>query len=284
MDVLPAEYDLPIPPESALQRHIGVVAPFDLALDRELWRWTPDDISLHLARTPYSPLHVGVELAATISEAGDVRDATRILTPLEPEVVAYACTSGSFVGGLAGEDAVRRAMCDGGAPKAVTASGALLAALAEVGAGRIAIATPYVSDVTDLLCGFLEEAGVETVSRTDLRLEGRIWTVPYEQTQELIIATDHVDAEAIFVSCTNLATYDLIPRIEAALGKPVLSANQVTMWAALAAIGRTAVGPTQRLLERGTNSVANAPRLRRWISVRRGWRAERTWSDRSPAH
>jgi maleate isomerase len=243
------DYDPPVPPEPAAQRHVGIVAPFDLALDRELWRWTPDDVSLHVARTPYSPLHVGVELAATISDVDAVREATRILTPIEPEVVAYACTSGSFAGGLAGEEAVRRAMCDGGADYAVTASGALLEALAEVGASRVAIATPYVSDVTDLLCDFLEEAGIETVSRTDLRLEGRIWTVPYERTLELIIATDHVEAEAIFVSCTNLATYDLIPRVEEALGKPVLSANQVTMWAALAAMKRSAVGPGQRLLE-----------------------------------
>jgi maleate isomerase len=239
-----------VPPEPSAQRHLGVVAPFDLALDRELWRWTPDDVSLHIARTPYYPVHVGVEMAATVSNVDDVREATRILTPLEPEAVAYACTSGSFLGGLAGEELVRRAMCDGGAARAVTASGALLEALAEVGASRVAIATPYVSDVTDHLVDFLAEAGVETVSRTDLRLEGRIWTVPYERTQELIIAADHVDAEAIFVSCTNLATYDLIARVEEALGKPVLSANQVTMWAVLTAIGRAAVGPGQRLLER----------------------------------
>jgi maleate isomerase len=252
-----SEFGLPAPPEPAVQRHLGIVAPFDLALDRELWRWTPDDVSLHIARTPYSPLHVGVELAATISDVHDVREATRILTPLEPAVVAYACASGSFVGGPAGEEAIRRAMCDGGATQAMTASGALLEALAKVGASRVAIATPYVSDVTDLLCAFLAESGIETVSRTDLRLEGRIWTVPYQRTQELIIATDHVDAEAIFVSCTNLATYDLISSVEEALGKPVLSANQVTMWSALAAMGRTAIGPGQRLLERGpTRAVA----------------------------
>lgn len=247
-----AEVDFRVPPEPSAQRHLGIVAPFDLALDRELWRWTPDDVSLHIARTPYSPLHVGVELAATISDVDAVREATRILTPLEPEVVAYACTSGSFVGGLAGEEKVRAAMCDGGATRSVTASGALLGALAEVGASRVAIATPYVSDVTDQLVGYLEEAGIETVSRTDLRLEGRIWTVPYERTEELIIAADRIEAEAIFVSCTNLATYDLIARAEEALGKPVLSANQVTMWGALTAMGRTAIGPGQRLLERGS--------------------------------
>jgi maleate isomerase len=258
---IPAEIGLRVPPEPSAQRHLGIVAPFDLALDRELWRWTPDDVSLHIARTPYSPLHVGVELAATVSDVDDVREATRILTPLEPEAVAYACTSGSFLGGHAGEELVRRAMCDGGAARAITASGALLDALAEVGASRVAIATPYVRDVTDHLVEFLAEAGVETVARTDLRLEGRIWTVSYARTEELITATDHVDAEAIFVSCTNLATYDLIARSEEALGKPVLSANQVTMWAALAAIGRTAVGPGQRLLDRSeVDPDVSAPR------------------------
>jgi maleate isomerase len=250
MAITAADIGIRVPPEPSAQRHLGVVAPFDLALDRELWRWTPDDVSLHLARTPFYPLHVGVEMAATVSDVDDVREATRILTPIEPEAVAYACASGSFVGGLAGEEQVRLAMHDGGAIRAVTTSGALLQAMAEVGATRVAIATPYVSDVTDHLVEFLAEAGIETVSRTDLRLEGRIWTVPYARTEELIIATNHIDAEAIFVSCTNLATYDLIARAEAALGKPVLSANQVTMWAALAAIGRTAIGPGQRLLER----------------------------------
>ena len=32
-------------------------------------------------------------------------------------------------------------------------------------------------------------------------------------------------------------------------GKPVLTANQVTIWSALSVIGRKAVGPGQRLLE-----------------------------------
>jgi maleate isomerase len=51
-----------------------------------------------------------------------------------------------------------------------------------------------------------------------------------------------------FVSCTNLATYDLIAPLERELGKPVLTANQVTMWAALRVAHKAAVGPGQRLL------------------------------------
>ena len=37
---------------------VGVVAPYDFALDRELWRWVPGDATLHLIRTVYSPLPV----------------------------------------------------------------------------------------------------------------------------------------------------------------------------------------------------------------------------------
>jgi maleate isomerase len=42
----------------------------------------------------------------------------------------------------------------------------------------------------------------------------------------------------------------VIATLERDLGKPVLTANQVTMWSALNVIGRKAVGPGQQLLER----------------------------------
>jgi maleate isomerase len=67
-------------------------------------------------------------------------------------------------------------------------------------------------------------------------------------TARLIREADSPDAEAVFVSCTNLPTYDLIAPLERELGKPVLTANQVTMWSALRLAGATAVGPGQRLL------------------------------------
>jgi maleate isomerase len=42
----------------------------------------------------------------------------------------------------------------------------------------------------------------------------------------------------------------VIAALEAELGKPVLTANQVTMWSALTIAGRKAVGPGQQLLAR----------------------------------
>jgi maleate isomerase len=153
------------------------------------------------------------------------------------------------VGGLAGEAALVAAMVDAGAPAAVTTSGALLAALRHLDITRIATATPYTADLTAGLSGFLAEAGVQVVAASGLGLTSDIWMVPYDVTAGLVRDTDIDDAQAVFISCTNLPTYDVIAALEAELGKPVLTANQVTLWSALNVIGRKAVGPGQRLLE-----------------------------------
>ena len=59
------------------------------------------------------------------------------------------------------------------------------------------------------------------------------------------IKVKNANADAIFVSCTNLWTYDVLGALEAELGKPVLSANQVTAWATLVDAGVLSPGITQ---------------------------------------
>ena len=247
------------------QRGIGVVAPFDFALDRELWRWVPDGISLFLTRTPFVPVEVSLDMARLVSEHETLREGVMALHAVRPESYAYACTSGSFVGGAAGEHSMCAAMAEssGGAPS-VTTSGALLGALAEIGARRIAVVTPYTKSVTDSLEDFLGEAGIAVTGRAYLGLTREIWRVPYRDVvgmaREALAAGD---ADALFISCTNLPTYDVIPQLEAELRLPVLSANQVTMWAALRAVGVSAVGPYQALLDPAARTGATPVRMPR---------------------
>src|SRR3954453_4992658 len=92
------------------QLGVGVVAPFDFALDRELWRWVPDDVSLHLTRTPFVPVEVSLGMARLVSEHETLRQGVQALQSLAPDVLTYACTSGSFVGGVSGELAMCHAM------------------------------------------------------------------------------------------------------------------------------------------------------------------------------
>ncbi|MFF5567242.1 decarboxylase [Streptomyces sp. NPDC012623] len=230
------------------QRGVGVVAPFDFALDRELWRWVPDEISLRLTRTPYVPVEVSLDLARLVSEHETLREAVRALGASEPEVIAYACTSGSFVGGPLGERAMCEEMSRSGEVDSLTTTGALVEALRELGATRIALVTPYTESVTQSLEDYLAEVGVTVTGRAFLGLTRDIWKVPYRSVMDMARQAVVGAADALFISCTNLPTYDAIPQLEAELRMPVLSANQVTMWAALRRLGAQAVGPYQALL------------------------------------
>lgn len=245
------------------QRGVGIVAPFDFALDRELWRWVPDDVSLHLTRTPFVPVEVSLDLARLVSEHETLSEAVRALCAVAPEVVAYACTSGSFVGGTAGERAMVAAMVQAGEIPSLTTSGALLEALQEIDARRIALVTPYTKSVTDSLEEYLDEAGIAITGRSYLGLTREIWRVPYRDVVDMAREAVVDAPDALFISCTNLPTYDVIPQLEAELRMPVLSANQVTMWSALRGIGKEAVGAYQALLDpvarRGPAAMTPSP-------------------------
>ena len=52
------------------------------------------------------------------------------------------------------------------------------------------------------------------VAAAGLGLTSEIWTVPYDVTAGLVRDTDRADAEAVFISCTNLPTYDVIAPLE----------------------------------------------------------------------
>lgn len=236
----------------------GVIVPYDFALDREIWRWVPDSVSLLLTRTAFHPMSSSVEMAELISTDETLHASTANLLAAEPQVVVYLCASGSFVRGVVGEQAMREQMLAAGAPRAVTTSSAVLEALEHFGFSRIAVATPYVPSLTLRLHMFLEEAGIEVLSARELGLGERIWRVTGPTVHDLAVAADHPDAEAMFISCTNLATYDVIAPLEATLGKPVITANQVSMWAALRAAGQPVEPNGQALFDTSAPYPAHA--------------------------
>ncbi|AFR08116.1 maleate cis-trans isomerase family protein [Nocardiopsis alba] len=230
------------------QAGVGVIAPYDFALDRELWRWTPDDVSLFITRLPYVRVPVTVDQAAALSKGKRVGKAVRELMAPEPLAIGYACASGSFVHGAHGERTLRHTMLTAGAPEAVTTSGALISALETLGTDRIAVVTPYVDSVTDRLLAYLAEHGVGVTSSVGLGLLSHIWKVTYSEVARAVHEADRPDAQAVFISCTNVLTYDIIAPLERELGKPVIAANQVTMWAVMRAAGHRAVAHGQSLI------------------------------------
>lgn len=233
----PIEYD-----DDAMVK-IGVVVPFDFGLDWEYWGYLPADVELHFTRTPYLDKPVGIPLARAVAKPSVLARATRSLAALDPVVTVYACSSGSFVDGLEGEARLRRLMLDAGARLAVTSAGAMVDALRMTEARRVAVASPYDQRLTRKLAAFLEEAGFQIPSVTYLGIQQHISRVNKRTIADLIRSAAHPDADAVFLSCTALRTRGIIADLEHEIGCPILTSNQVTLWAALAAAGALPTDP-----------------------------------------
>ncbi len=103
---------------------------------------------------------------------------------------------------------------------------------------------------------------MQVVGCAFMGLTRHIWQVPYRDVVAMARqAVRPGAADALFISCTNLPTYDVIPQLEAELRIPVLSANQVTMWAALRRLGTRAVGPYRALVNKMDISAHEWPVL-----------------------
>jgi maleate isomerase len=220
---------------------IGLIVPCDLTLDAEYWDLVPPGVSVHITRTGFHDGGLTLDFVRGVGDPDEVAFATRSLTKIEPEVIGFACTSGSFHDGLAGERHLRDLMRANGARAAVTTSGALLEALRALGVRRVALGTPYIAEIADLLPPFVREGGFDPVALVNMELHDVIGEIADDEVTHLAEAAYRPEAEAIFLACTGVPTIGAITALEARFGIPVLSANQVTMWAALRAAGVTEI-------------------------------------------
>jgi maleate cis-trans isomerase len=164
---------------------------------------------------------------------------------LHPASIMWACTSASFVGGVAWAEAQARAIAEVSGRPASGTSLAFLDALDALGAERVAVMATYPEVVARRFEAFLAHRGTRVVRVHTLGILSG-WDTPMsrERMREEVARADHPDAQAILIPDTAMPTQHLIGALEEERGKPVLSANQVTLWKSLRLAGVDAQ-PTQ---------------------------------------
>ncbi len=152
------------------------------------------------------------------------------------DIVAYACTASSIQVPLA--DLTGRMTAISGIP-AISTAQASVDALRALGARRLAVATPYVAAINEHERHFLEAQGFEVLAieglgigetLDDFRYLAR---VPPEAVYRLARRVDRPDADAILISCMDLATLPVLQRLETDCNKPVVTSNLATFWSSL---------------------------------------------------
>lgn len=157
------------------------------------------------------------------------------------DAAVWACTSGSFVFGWDGAAAQVSGVRDAAGAPASSTSFAFVNAARHLGLRRVAVAATYPQDVATRFVSFLGAAGIEVVSLScqGIVTAAEVGTLGRAEVLSFVAANDHPDAEAVLVPDTALHTVAWLTDLEDLLGKPVLTANQVSVWEGLRLVGAT---------------------------------------------
>ncbi|MCY3912557.1 MAG: hypothetical protein OXG43_04835 [Chloroflexi bacterium] len=234
-------------PEAVQDRHLAeleLFVPAGMELDVE-----PVDSAPELGPEGITLGHV--EGIATDPGIGR---AARRLAGRGAQAVAYGCTSGSYVLGPDGDAAIVADMRTTAGVPATTTSTAATAALRELGVRRVAVLSPHVDALNERLRAYLEANGFDVVNLVGLNRRGDIEAIEPGETLEIVSRdVETPEAEAVFISCTGLRTAAVIDDVEAAVSKPVVTANQATLWHVARLAGAPATTPARgRLLAAST--------------------------------
>jgi len=154
---------------------------------------------------------------------------------IDVDSVAYACTAIGFIRGPGGDvDLNKRMSLASRAPATCTIT-ASVEAMRFLGVTKVAVGTPYSDELNESLRKFLEHHGLEVVNLKGLNIVGNldgaaVNDVSLQAVRKLATSVNTAEAEVIYIPCTALRTLEIIEALEEDLGKPVISANQATMW------------------------------------------------------
>jgi maleate isomerase len=215
---------------------IGIVYPEDGLLDADFYGPAPEGVSVHITRSFHqiSDEKLDLQLAASMAESEDIEAAAKTFLQINPHCVAYACTSASFSQGKGFDQKIIERLEDVTNAKATTTATAGIAALQALGIHRVCAIAPYGEEVSRQLASYLEAYGFEVTNLGFMDLPDlEIPNVDPGWIYRFAVDTVREKTEAVFISCTNLRSFEVVSPLEKDLRKPVVSANQATIWHSL---------------------------------------------------
>jgi len=164
----------------------------------------------------------------------------------EMDVVGYACTSGATV---IGPEKIASAIHQHH-PNAKTTDPitAVKAACGLLGVRKLGFVSPYVAEVSLAMQDLLENSGfaITAFGSFEQREEAVVARISLQSVYDAICRLgESEDVDAVFASCTNLRSFEVIEKAEATIGKAVITSNQALAWhmISLSSLPTTSMGP-----------------------------------------
>jgi maleate isomerase len=221
----------------APRARIGFIIPSSNRMaEPNFQRYSPSGVVPHFMRLRMSGKHRKSfdDLIAGLEEAAS------ILGDAKCDVTVLQCTGTSMSGGFGGETAMVKAIERATGRPGLTTANCLMMALERIRARRLVFISENDAAGYEEKKRFLQSAGMEIVGgRGAALVSDESCTTPPAFWADIAHEERSDRADAYFISCANIQAIDVIESLEAYLGKPVLTSNQVALWAAIRTVGIT---------------------------------------------
>lgn len=197
----------------------------------------PERFTFHSSRMRMKKV-VKEELAAMDAESD--RCAVE-LSDARVDVLGYACLVAIMAMGhgyhrVSQERLAGLTVANGASAPVVTSAGALIDALAVIGAKKIVVVAPYMKPLTELVVDYIRKEGYDVLDYRALEIPDNLDVARHDPANlpAIVAQMDTSGVDAIVLSaCVQMPSLPVIAQVEAMTGKPVITAAVATTYAML---------------------------------------------------
>jgi maleate isomerase len=228
---------------------VGVLTPHaDVGPESELRAMAPPDVGIHAARVPFGAMAAGGAMDPTIplapvrafAEPPGVDDAVALLAGAPVHAMGFGFTSSAYIlGAEAEEHMITRLRERAAGLPVVTPTAAAVTGLRVLGVEKVALVDPpwFDAELNGLGRDYFRAAGFDVVFAEPAGLPSQQQMISPGDLFDWVRKTMPTTAEAVVIGGNGFRAVGVIEALEADLDRPVLTANQVLLWAALATAG-----------------------------------------------
>jgi maleate cis-trans isomerase len=209
-------------------------------MEPELYGLTPPGVSLHFARLQAGPTTTPEAFIQGYLDS--IPDAAAVLARVEPDVIVFGLTAGSFLPQSGGSEGIETSiMARTGVPGVATGT-CVVEALRAMGIQRLVEVAPYTPALSELGRDYLAQHGFHvTALHVIPAMAGGVQNIyrlrPERVYREVKTAVQGQQIDGVFLSGTGVRSVEMIPLLEDDLGLPVISSNLAIMWYVLQRLG-----------------------------------------------
>ena len=150
------------------------------------------------------------------------------------QLAASIAAAAGFILGPAGDAELQTMLTQATGLPVVTTARAMVHALQNDRAERVAVVTPYHDAVNRQLEAFLNDGGIRVVRMDSFRASDvdALARISAEEVRELARATMGADCDALFIGCSQLPTRAILGGLAQEFARPAWSSIRATAWEA----------------------------------------------------